>query len=192
MEGSCAELVIAGVPRLRKKSEASYLEVMEKRCPVHVDTSHTLGIKLDKLRLISAYWMSVCSQFYKFISQSSSVVVLELNILIVSLQVYTWISKESLPRTLLLRVWFMNQQHWYIGAYKKCRIWDPFPDLINQYPGGITVNFVKKLHFITKQFIYLFIHSFIFISWRLITLQYCSGFCHTLTRISHGFTGKSE
>ena len=36
--------------------------------------------------------------------------------------------------------------------------------------------------------IYLFIFSFIFISWRLITLQYCSGFCHTLTWISHGFT----
>ena len=30
--------------------------------------------------------------------------------------------------------------------------------------------------------------SFIFISWRLITLQYCSGFCYTLTWISHGFT----
>ena len=30
--------------------------------------------------------------------------------------------------------------------------------------------------------------SFIFISWRLITLQYCSSFCHTLTWISHGFT----
>ena len=29
---------------------------------------------------------------------------------------------------------------------------------------------------------------FIFISWRLITLQYYSGFCHTLTWISHGFT----
>ena len=28
---------------------------------------------------------------------------------------------------------------------------------------------------------FLFIFSFIFISWRLITLQYCSGFCHTLT-----------
>ena len=28
----------------------------------------------------------------------------------------------------------------------------------------------------------------IFISWRLTTLQYCSGFCHTLTWISHGFT----
>ena len=29
---------------------------------------------------------------------------------------------------------------------------------------------------------------FFFLSWRLITLQYCSGFCHTLTWISHGFT----
>ena len=27
----------------------------------------------------------------------------------------------------------------------------------------------------------LFFFSFIFISWRLITLQYCGGFCHTLT-----------
>ena len=34
----------------------------------------------------------------------------------------------------------------------------------------------------------LTIFPFIFISWRLITLQYCSGFCHTLTWISHGFT----
>ena len=40
----------------------------------------------------------------------------------------------------------------------------------------------------------LFLHGFFFsfffsfISWRLITLQYCSGFCHTLTWISHGFT----
>ena len=32
-----------------------------------------------------------------------------------------------------------------------------------------------------------FFFSFIFISWKLITLQYCSGFCHTLTWISHGF-----
>ena len=33
-----------------------------------------------------------------------------------------------------------------------------------------------------------FFFSFIFISWRLITLQYCSGFCNTLTWISHGYT----
>ena len=29
---------------------------------------------------------------------------------------------------------------------------------------------------------------FFLISWGLITLQYCSGFCHTLKWISHGFT----
>ena len=33
-----------------------------------------------------------------------------------------------------------------------------------------------------------FFPIYFFISWRLITLQYCSGFCHTLTWISHGFT----
>ena len=34
----------------------------------------------------------------------------------------------------------------------------------------------------------LIFFSFIFISWRLITLQYCSGFYHKLTWISHGVT----
>ena len=33
-----------------------------------------------------------------------------------------------------------------------------------------------------------FFFPFIFISWRLITLRYCSGFCRTLTWISHWFT----
>ena len=36
--------------------------------------------------------------------------------------------------------------------------------------------------------LFYFSFSFMFISWRLITLQYCSGFCHTLTWINHGFT----
>ena len=36
-------------------------------------------------------------------------------------------------------------------------------------------------------FLIFIFFSFIF-SWRLITLQCYSGFCHTLTRISHGFT----
>ena len=39
------------------------------------------------------------------------------------------------------------------------------------------------VHDLKLLFIYLF-----FISWRLIALQYCSGFWHTLTWISHGFT----
>ena len=41
---------------------------------------------------------------------------------------------------------------------------------------------------ITYFYFYFLIFPFIFISWRLITLQYCSGFCHTLTWISHEFT----
>ena len=36
-------------------------------------------------------------------------------------------------------------------------------------------------------FIFYLLFYFL-ISWRLIILQYCSGFCHTLTWISHGFT----
>ena len=36
--------------------------------------------------------------------------------------------------------------------------------------------------------LFVLFFPFIFISWRLITLHYCSGFCHTLTWISHGFT----
>ena len=37
-------------------------------------------------------------------------------------------------------------------------------------------------------FLFFIFFPFIFISWRLITLQYCSDFSHTLTWISHGFT----
>ena len=46
---------------------------------------------------------------------------------------------------------------------------------------------IQKHQFFTTQSFFFFF-SFIFISWRLITLQYCSGFCHTLTWISHGYT----
>ena len=37
-------------------------------------------------------------------------------------------------------------------------------------------------------FYFYFFFSFIFINWRLITSQHCSGFGHTLTWISHGVT----
>ena len=47
---------------------------------------------------------------------------------------------------------------------------------------------VKNFMYMDVFCLFYFIFSFIFISWRLITLQYCSGFCHTLTWISHGFT----
>ena len=42
------------------------------------------------------------------------------------------------------------------------------------------IFFLNLCEFLLKKFIYF--------NWSLITLQYCSGFCHTLTWISHGFT----
>ena len=52
---------------------------------------------------------------------------------------------------------------------------------------------IKSIHKVNHHYNYLLtvsflFFSFIFVSWRLITLQYCSGFCHTLTWFSHGFT----
>ena len=49
---------------------------------------------------------------------------------------------------------------------------------------SIAIQVIHVLPFTSKGFFF----SFIFISWRLITLLHCSGFCHTLTWISHGFT----
>ena len=40
----------------------------------------------------------------------------------------------------------------------------------------------------THSEVYSFFKFYFCISWRLITLQYCTGFCHTLKWISHGFT----
>ena len=48
--------------------------------------------------------------------------------------------------------------------------------------------YILKLSQMTSFVVLLFFFPLIFISWSLITLQYCSGFCHTLTWISHGFT----
>ena len=45
-------------------------------------------------------------------------------------------------------------------------------------------KFYKKIDLYS----YIFFFLFNFISRRLITLQYCSGFCHILIWVSHGFT----
>ena len=36
--------------------------------------------------------------------------------------------------------------------------------------------------------VFLFVLFCFYFNWRLITLQYCGGFCHTFTWISHGCT----
>ena len=61
---------------------------------------------------------------------------------------------------------------------------------LNQNWKGTEIRCLISIPFQGRVFLPLvfFFFPFIFISWRLITLQYCSGFCHTLTWISHGFT----
>ena len=59
--------------------------------------------------------------------------------------------------------WNPGPLHW------KCRVLATGP------PG-------KSLHSL------FFFNLCIYFNWRLITLQYCSGFCHTLTWICHGCT----
>ena len=46
---------------------------------------------------------------------------------------------------------------------------------------------IQNLHCIMWDLFFSFFF-FTYFNWRLITLQYCSGFCHTLTWINHGCT----
>ena len=62
----------------------------------------------------------------------------------------------------------------------------PFSSCLQSFPVSGAFLFFLLSFFFCSGFFFFF--SFIFISWRLITLQYCSGFCHTLTWISQGFT----
>ena len=63
------------------------------------------------------------------------------------------------------------------------------PEKSNNFPSfSLSFFFEMKINFYFFIFIFCFFSPLIFICWRLITLDYCSGFCHTLTRISHGFT----
>ena len=46
----------------------------------------------------------------------------------------------------------------------------------------------EVFNFLIYFYYYFLVQRIFFFNWRLITLQYCSGFCHTLTWISHGCT----
>ena len=52
---------------------------------------------------------------------------------------------------------------------------------IKEFSGEVTLNLEKENDNDFFLFFFFFFFPFIFISWRLINLQYYSGFCHTLT-----------
>ena len=79
-------------------------------------------------------------------------------------------------------LFFITQEMTYLSvASPSCRF--PLPAFSENKAGN-----PFYLHSASIPILCFFFFSFIFISWRLITLQYCSGFCHILTWISHGVT----
>ena len=71
-----------------------------------------------------------------------------------------------------------------------CPLFLPGPwGRFGQNPGLLVTQSVAKPGVLGQNDWISFFFFFNFcISWRLTTLQYCSGFCHTLKWISHGFT----
>ena len=91
--------------------------------------------------------------------------------------------------------------------YTKVRLVFPFLSIPKVYPPFFNINYQsgdmshlfpwsleqcwaqnRHIHKWVLFFFKCFLFYFIYFYWRLITLQYCSGFCHTLTWISHGCT----
>ena len=81
---------------------------------------------------------------------------------------------------------FLKRQVRWSGIHISFRIFHISCDPHSQRLG--IVNKAEIYIFLELCCFFFFFFPFIFISWRLITLQYCSGFCHTLTWVSHGFT----
>ena len=86
----------------------------------------------------------------------------------------------------IMELW-IRKWHMLNIKYRKINISSflshPFCQYQLSHPTKLTFFF-----FFFMVYLFYFIFSFIFISWRLITSQHCSGFCHTLTWISHGVT----
>ena len=80
-----------------------------------------------------------------------------------------------------------TELNWYLVVFSTWGVLslDMFIWLASLFHLGLCSNITSSEAFLDQLF---FFFPFIFISWRLITLQYCSGFCHTLTWISYGFT----
>ena len=94
---------------------------------------------------------------------------------------------------MFINVWCMYLDATMLGAYKFtifiCYFWLILLSLCNVLVC-LLIPFVCNIlfHSLVSNLSQSLFFPFIFISWRLTTLQYCSGFCHTLTWISHGFT----
>ena len=94
----------------------------------------------------------------------------------------SWSSKPQRPCSFTFNS-FCSFKHFLFVFHNLTPLFQPTHYLLNisnlRYADSMTLNGRKQRRNFLK---------FIYFSWRLITLQYCSGFCHTLIWISHGFT----
>ena len=101
---------------------------------------------------------------------------------------------ESLPSEPQGKPWFFDLHLNHLALSDRLLLADP-PKMMQAPTLFLKTTLVGVLFLLpsdvyVRSFLYPFytFFSFIFISWRLITLQYCSDFYYTLTWISHGFT----
>ena len=96
------------------------------------------------------------------------------------------IPKLQIQSRPLLCLPYIQRQYWVSQSWleQRPKIRTISPALPCPSPLLQTCHSPKGLIF----FLNFYLFFYFFISWRLITLQYCSGFCHTLTWISHGYT----
>ena len=76
------------------------------------------------------------------------------------------------------------------GVYKYLPLHNPykFPKVAYKLEFCNSNSLKDSIFFLNGKKFYKAKNFLIYFNWRLITLQYCGGFCHTLTWISHGCT----
>ena len=97
-----------------------------------------------------------------------------------------WIFKKFFDIVLFLVQWLAH----LLCFYEISNIFDLiiYFIILNCFFHFLVYQNIKILFYLFIFYYVFIIFSFIFISWRLITSQHFSGFCHTLTWISHGVT----
>ena len=146
-----------------------------------VSRQHYEELLVCIILLIFEYFKFVCA--YTFISSQ------ELCTYLTSGKFFFFFPVKTKSIFYAQRNWL--HENWDVGHRKMSWLLKPlFPSsswYIYPFIDEMTVR-LKKWKVSHYHPLWLLFFPFIFISWRLITLQYCSGFCHTLTWISHGFT----
>ena len=84
----------------------------------------------------------------------------------------------------------LHWRHQYVGHIDGLHFSTEHSELPSIHVFMFLAPFLPDASFFSKMWllVYFFKYKFIYFNWKLITLQYCIGFCHTSTWIRHGYT----